>query len=828
MTFASTVNSGPGFMNFSALLHSRCPHRPRQAVLGVALALLCVSAGASNPIKAPDRKRVEAVVAEARASAGVELVARNSMVNQRGRTIVHATQMYQGHRVWGSEAVLHSDRPGNTRVAASSLASNPVPAGSPTLSQAQAIAIARHAMGLLGPDAKPKTELIVFPTQYVGDVKMAWDAKSRQYTFDRANSVMTVAPADPYVWAWEVEIFANNRRDGVRDMKYVVDARTGAIMRVTNGNQSIAPPNAPLQLDTDMPVMGIGHSQWSGDVPLSTTQHADGTFQMIDRTRGSKWNPYLHDNYYDDNWNLVLAPDGNPISVVGLQTIAETHEGFGDTWTSSNFWFDGNPTNTWGDGQQFVMYPYGGETSPNGQTAAVDAHWGMAQTWDFYRNIFGRDGIDNQGTSPISIVHVVDSDYQDYGRYYDNAFWTNYVFGMFYSDGTKNAGVDPETGLPTAPNPLGFNSLTEIDIIGHEMTHGVTAFSDSLDYAGESGGLNEASSDIMGSMVEAYSTRAPGDDFHIPNTGTDWLMGAKISNAPLRSMIKPSVDGASSDIWYAGIEYLDVHFSSGPMNRCFYFMAQGASSDPKSDSYSPYLPGGMTGIGNEAAAVIWYVAMTEWLTPLAKYKEARAAAINAALEVYGDGSKEVLAVKSAFAAINVGGPTDAARVTISFPIAQVPGTPLNQSANSQYKRMPIVAMSVPVHLGAQVDNATDTSVTWKLGGSPGAFDSPGFRHVGGKLDADGTWTPDTKWGFHSMTVVSNADPMEFAEGVVWVVNGDADADNEFDAMDVGAVALSWGLSAWVNASHSMVGDGFVDSMDVEAIDQAFKNAFGGL
>ena len=79
------------------------------------------------------------------------------------------------------------------------------------------------------------------------------------------------------------------------------------------------------------------------------------------------------------------------------------------------------------------MYPYGGETSVNGQTAAVDAHFGMATTWDFYKNVFNRDGIDNQGTSPISIVHTV-APFSGY--YYDNAFWDDYTFGMYYSDGT--------------------------------------------------------------------------------------------------------------------------------------------------------------------------------------------------------------------------------------------------------------------------------------------------------------------------------------------------------------------------------------------------------
>ncbi len=809
-------------MNFSALLHSRCPHRPRQAVLGVALAFLSVSAIASNPIAAPDRKRVEAAVSEAHGATGFELVTKNSMVNKRGRTIVRVSQAYQGHRVWGSEAILHSDRGGSAKIASSALATSPVPAGTATISQARAIEIAQHAMALKGASLPPKAELVVFPTQFHGSVKLAWDARKHDYVVDHRLTVVTVPPTDPYVWAWEVQVVARNRVDGVQDLKYVVDARTGAIMHVESGKKALAPDNPPIQVGTDTPAIGLGHSQWSGDVPLSTTQHADGTFALLDMTRGSLPNPFLY--------QYVLDANGNPEQAIGLQTIAETHEGdFNDgTWISGNFWFDGNPTNTWGDGHQFVMYPYGGETSVNGQTAAVDAHWGMAQVWDFYRNVFGRNGIDNQGSSAWSEVHIVDSNGGSY-YYYDNAYWDDFLFGMSYSDGTLNVGVDPNTGGPTTPWPQGSNSLTELDIIGHEMTHGVTAYSDGLDYSGESGALNEATSDFMGSMVEAYATRPAGQDYVIPATGTDWLMGAQISSEPLRTMIHPSLDEVSADFWYSGIEYLDVHFSSGAMNRCFYFLSQGSSSDPASDSYSAYLPGGMTGVGNDAAAHIWYAAMTEWMTPFSKFKEARAAAVNAAIEYYGDGSKEVIAVKNAFAAINVGTPTDAPRVTIQFPLVHPPGSgAINQSGFSFAVRMPIVAMGTTVKLSAQVDNATDTSVTWKMGGSPGAYNSPGLRNVGGTVNADGSWSPNSVRGYHAMTVVSNADPLEFAEGLVSVVDGDADADTEFDAIDLGAVALSWGLNGWIQSSHGVAGDGFTDDLDVQMIDEAFKNAFGGL
>ena len=813
-------------MNPNALLIAHCPHRPRPAALGVALSLLAAGAQAANPLQAPDARRVAQAVSSARAGTDAELVARTSLVNARNATIVHATQTWQGHRVWGAEAVVHAEANGRARIAASSIGQHPQPAGTATLTQDQAVAIARKALGLKGPAFPPKTELIVFPTKYRGDIKFAWDPGSKQYRLDRPNSVIGVAPTDAYVWAWEVEIFAKNMLDGIRDMKYVVDARTGAVLRVDTCAQTLAPPNPPVLHRSDVAVTGTGYSQYSGTVPLSTTRRRDGTFMMVDRTRGTLWNPWLHDYFWDADGNPIYGPDGKPISVIGLQTMTETHEGDGNdfTWTASYHWFDENPTNTWGDGTQFVMYPYGGETSVNGQTAAVDAHWGMAVTWDFYRNVFGRDGVDNLGTSLVSEVHVVGP----FGYYYDNAFWNTFSMGMFYSDGTRNVGVDPNTGGPSTPDPNGFDSLTAIDIIGHEMTHGVTAFSSGLVYDGESGAINESTSDFMGSMVEAYSTRPAGADSTIPETGTDWLMGAKVGSVALRSMINPSSDGISPNWWYSGIEYLDVHYASGPMNRFFYFLSQGAPSDPASPAYSTYLPGGMTGIGNDKAARIWYAAMTEWMTPVDKYADARVAGINAATELYGDGSAEVQAVKSAFAAINVGSVDDTPRISIRFAVTQPDGGLFNPDGDGALARMPIVAMNTTVHLAADVENTDDTSVTWKLGGMPGDFNNPGFREVGGKVGADGTWTPDTLWGFHSMTVVSNADPLEFAEGAIWVVNGDADADNEFDAIDLGAVALSWGLDQWANASHSIVLDTWVDSFDVEAISQAFKNAYGGV
>ena len=153
--------------------------------------------------------------------------------------------------------------------------------------------------------------------------------------------------------------------------------------------------------------------------------------------------------------------------------------------------------NTWGTGAA--------SSSSTDQTAAADAAYGAQETWDFYKSTFGRSGIKDNGVAAYSRVH--------YGSSYVNAFWDDSCFCMTYGDGDSN--LDP---------------LTSLDVAGHEMSHGVTANTAGLDYSGESGGLNEATSDIFGTGVEFYAANSadPGD----------YLIGEKIDingdGTPLR------------------------------------------------------------------------------------------------------------------------------------------------------------------------------------------------------------------------------------------------------------------------------------------------------
>jgi Zn-dependent metalloprotease len=141
------------------------------------------------------------------------------------------------------------------------------------------------------------------------------------------------------------------------------------------------------------------------------------------------------------------------------------------------------------------------------------------------------------------------------------------------------------------------------------------------------------------------------------------VLGKEISRTgtPLRWMYRPGKDGSSPDAWSTTLKRLDVHYSSGPNNRMFYFLSQGSSADKAGDYYSKYLvkaPAAMTGIGTDKAYRIWFKANTTKFTSSTNYADARNKMVESAKELYGDNSKEMFAVQRAYAAINVGADID--------------------------------------------------------------------------------------------------------------------------------------------------------------------------
>ncbi len=271
----------------------------------------------------------------------------------------------------------------------------------------------------------------------------------------------------------------------------------------------------------------------------------------------------------------------------------------------------------WGDG-----------TASDPQTACVDAAYGAAETWDFYQDVFGRSGIRGDGVGAYSRVH--------YGNNYVNAFWDDSCFCMTYGDGQGNS----------AP-------LTALDVAGHEMTHGVTSNTAGLIYSGESGGLNEATSDIMATAMEFWSNN--------PADPGDYLIGEKIdifgNGEPLRYMDEPSKDGSSLDYWSSSAGNVDVHYSSGIANHFFYLLSEGSGAKDIGGVHydSPTYDGlPVTGIGRDKAAAIWYKALTEEMVSTTDYADARRSTLAAAANLYGQTSAEYTAVENAWAAVNVG------------------------------------------------------------------------------------------------------------------------------------------------------------------------------
>ncbi len=281
---------------------------------------------------------------------------------------------------------------------------------------------------------------------------------------------------------------------------------------------------------------------------------------------------------------------------------------------------------------------WGNNLLSNSQTIGADAHYGVAATWDYFKTQHGRSGIANNGKGVVSRVH--------FGRNYQNAFWSDGCFCMTFGDGDNGATIYP---------------LVSLDVAGHEMSHGVTSRTANLVYSGESGGLNEATSDIFGTMVE-YSVNNAADP-------ADYVIGEELfpnnaaMDSAIRWMFKPSLDGMSADCYTPTVGNLDVHLSSGVANHFYYLLAEGAvvpagfgaGSWANLSTASMVCSGStaLTGIGRTAAGKIWYRALTLYMTSGTTYAQARAATISASTDLYGGASAQTNAVKAAWSAVNV-------------------------------------------------------------------------------------------------------------------------------------------------------------------------------
>ncbi|MFB6364809.1 M4 family metallopeptidase [Paenibacillus elgii] len=292
-----------------------------------------------------------------------------------------------------------------------------------------------------------------------------------------------------------------------------------------------------------------------GDTKTFTTTQSGSTYQLKDTTRGQGIVTYN------------AGYQGSPLP--------------GTLFTNTN--------NIWNDG------------------AAVDAHAYTEKVYDFYKNKFGRNSIDGNGTQLISSVHVRNN--------WNNASWNGKQ--MLYGDG------DGKIFRPLSADP---------DVVGHELTHAVVSKTAKLEYYGESGALDESIADIMGNAVEAKN----------------WLLGdlVTVSKPALRSMENPKLYNQPDryqDRYVGPNDNGGVHKNSGINNKAYYLIAQGGTHYGVT----------VNGIGRDAAEQIFYKALVNYLTPYSNFSAMRVAAISAATDLYGANSAQVDAVKKAYTAVGV-------------------------------------------------------------------------------------------------------------------------------------------------------------------------------
>lgn len=238
------------------------------------------------------------------------------------------------------------------------------------------------------------------------------------------------------------------------------------------------------------------------------------------------------------------------------------------------------------------------------EAGAVDAHWAAGQVYDYFKNRHGRDSLDGRGMSVHSLVGVTDG-----GQPYVNAFWDGQK--MVYGNGDEEY------------RPLSAG----LDVVGHEMTHGVIDHSADLVYAGQSGAMNEAFADYFGNAVETDVYGVAPDD---PDAG---LLGERLcrTRPAGECAIRDMNDGRTTAKSFLGVGFGTdnggVHLNST--------IFSGALWDVRED------------LGAELADRIMYKALTEYLTPLDGFTEGRDAVLAAAKDL-GVAGQDLTAVRRAF------------------------------------------------------------------------------------------------------------------------------------------------------------------------------------
>ncbi|WNG27596.1 peptidase M4 [Cystobacter fuscus] len=256
-----------------------------------------------------------------------------------------------------------------------------------------------------------------------------------------------------------------------------------------------------------------------------------------------------------------------------------------------------------------------------GDSAVDTVYENIGIFYNCFHDNFGRDGINGMGMQIRVSVH--------YSINYSNAYWDGAQLVCGDGDGVNSGPV-----------------CNDLDVIVHELTHGVTETDSNLTYAGESGGLNEGVSDIFAAYCESW-TRNWSTDLDVWKLGEDVWTPATAGDA-LRYMYDPALDGASLDFWTSTAGSKDVHYSSGIANLAFKLLSTGGTH-PRGKSTTV-----VPGIGVQKAGAIFYKANRDLFTPSTTFAQAKTYTEQAATMLHGTGTAEVAAVTAAWSAVGVG------------------------------------------------------------------------------------------------------------------------------------------------------------------------------
>jgi Zn-dependent metalloprotease len=402
---------------------------------------------------------------------------------------------------------------------------------------------------------------------------------------DRVRGELVVLPLDAggYALTWRFRIVL---RSDTR--QYFIDARTGATRLEYSDRKTQA---------------AVGRATGVlGDSKKISVRAASGQFQTRDdlrpptiETYDMKGDPVRTDNFLSGRVNLSANDLGTD---------------------SDNDWTDG---------------------------AIGDAHIYAGYTYDYYFKRFGRKGLNNADIRMQNLVHPVRrSDFQiyidDYPDFFVNAFYNG--------DGVMVFGEGLPPNVTLAGQTWDFLAGA-LDVVGHELTHGVTDYTSNLIYRNESGALNESFSDIIGTSVEFFFQPAGSGSLH-----ADYDVGEDVVRpGGIRSMSNPGVFGDPdhySQRFLGSADNGGVHINSGISNQAFYLSIEGGTNRTSGIAVQ-----GVGGANREQMEKVFYRAFTQLMPANSTFSVARAATIQAARDLYGADSPAERAVTAAWTAVGV-------------------------------------------------------------------------------------------------------------------------------------------------------------------------------